>query len=236
MVRDVAAALPMASQSAHLRALRDVTVALSVAPFEPARVEARAVEAARSACALSGIESPAAEAAYARAFLAVARGELRPITLASLRALNETLLGPGHGAGRARERASALLRNGRPALFLPPPAVTRQSLERSCVACEEAVVHGTRSLWLVAPLLHLDVARAQLFPDANGRLGMLAARIVLAQDGPNVQALLPLERALLERPSEYWDRLQQAMRSRGAVDGWLAFMIERYARAAELAL
>ena len=154
-----------------------------------------------------------------------------PVSLRLIREIHEVLL---KGVVRGSERNPGEFRTsqnwiGAPgstlaaASFVPPPP---DEMWRA-LGDLESFLHSDDALPI---LLRVAMAHAQFetihpFLDGNGRVGRLLITFLLCEAGILKRPLLYLSYYLLQRRTEYYDRLQ-AVRDRGDWEGWLRFFLE----------
>lgn len=120
----------------------------------------------------------------------------------------------------------------RDALFVPPPP---QQVHAALGALER-FIHDDQPLPVLirAGLIHAQFETIHPFLDGNGRIGRLLITLFLVEQTVLSRPVLYLSLYLKTHRAEYYDRLQ-AVRDRGAWEGWLAFFLEGVATTANLA-
>ena len=161
----------------------------------------------------------------------VSRLETLPVSMRLVREVHERLLEGRRGA----ERQPGLIRTsqnwiGGPspseATFVPPPhQVVPEALSNL-----ERFIHSEDdlSLLLRIGLVHAQFETIHPFLDGNGRVGRLLITLLLCEQGALQRPVLYLSHYLKQYRTEYYDALQ-AVREKGAWEGWIMFFLRAVA-------
>ena len=161
----------------------------------------------------------------------VSRLETLPVSMRLVREVHERLLEGRRGA----ERQPGLIRMsqnwiGGPspseATFVPPPhQVVPEALSNL-----ERFIHSEDdlSLLLRIGLVHAQFETIHPFLDGNGRVGRLLITLLLCEQGALQRPVLYLSHYLKQYRTEYYDALQ-AVREKGAWEGWIMFFLRAVA-------